>query len=295
MLRCGWGGRGQAQDTCRRARELFPQDAELRFREGVLLHDLGRMEEARRAYLDVLENREERHFTSVDRAITGFKARQNLAVVAADLGDMADAEHQWRAVVREAPRYRTGWRGLGDILLRLGRLNDAHSLAEKLIRDDVLSVEGMLLKHRVALIQGRLQEARMQVTRATMEYPNDLEALRSLCQFLFAHGTPDEAELALRHLIARDPEDASAHHNLGTLLLRCHRLEESEQAYRQSLCHRADHLGTYLQLGYVLRASGRTGEAAVAWKRVLQLSPGHPEASAVLRELPPVGTNSTKA
>ena len=178
--------RGRAQDTCRRAVELFPHDAELRFREGVLLHDLGRLEEARRAYLDVLENREERHFTSVDRAITGFKARQNLAVVAADLGDMADAEHQWRAVVREAPRYRTGWRGLGDILLRLGRLNDAHSLAEKLIRDDVLSVEGMLLKHRVALIQGRLQEARMQVTRATMEYPNNWRLYAASASFLRA-------------------------------------------------------------------------------------------------------------
>ncbi len=134
--------RERARETCRRARELFPQDAELRFREGVLLHDLGRLEEARRAYRDVLENREERHFTSVDRALTGFKARQNLAVVAADLGDLADAERQWRAVVREAPRYRTGWRGLGEILMRLGRFDEARALAEGLFQDDMTSHRG---------------------------------------------------------------------------------------------------------------------------------------------------------
>jgi O-antigen biosynthesis protein len=277
--------RGRAWETCRRARELFPQDAELRFREGVLLHDLGRLEEARRAYLDVLENREERHFTSVDRALTGFKARQNLAVVAVDLGDLADAERQWRAVVREAPHYRTGWRGLGEILMRLGRLDEARALAEGLVRDDMLSVEGALLKHRVALAQGRLQEARIELGRAASEHPDDLETLRSLCQFFFEHGTPNEAEPALRQLIARDSEDASAHHNLGTLLLRSCRVEEAEQAYRQSLRYRSNHPATYLQLGYALKQGGRIAEAAAAWEQVLRLAPGHPVASAELHRM----------
>jgi hypothetical protein len=64
----------------------------LRFREGVLLHEVGRLDESRRAYLDVRSMREERHFASLDRALTGFKARQKLAVVADNLGDFAEAE-----------------------------------------------------------------------------------------------------------------------------------------------------------------------------------------------------------
>ena len=55
------GQREEALAACRRGRGLFPRDAELRFREGVLLHELGRLDEARRAYLDVLEHRDERH------------------------------------------------------------------------------------------------------------------------------------------------------------------------------------------------------------------------------------------
>jgi hypothetical protein len=50
------------------------------------LHQLGRLEEAERAYLDVLEVHEARHFTSVDRGLRGFKANQNLAVVGAGPG-----------------------------------------------------------------------------------------------------------------------------------------------------------------------------------------------------------------
>ena len=108
--------RDEALGTCRRGRALFPDDVELRFREGVLLQELGRPAEAERAYLDVLDNHEERHFGSVDRALKGFKTRQNLAVLYTDMGKLAEAEGLWREVIREVPGYRAGWRGLGDAL-----------------------------------------------------------------------------------------------------------------------------------------------------------------------------------
>ena len=99
----------QAHAACRQGRSLFPNDVELLFREGVLMQELGRPAEARAAYLSVINNRDDRHFSSVDRGLTGFKARQNLAVVATSMGDLAEAERQWTEVVRAAPRYRQGW------------------------------------------------------------------------------------------------------------------------------------------------------------------------------------------
>ena len=56
---------------------------------------------------------EERHFSSVDRGLTGFKARQNLAVLAGDMGDLAEAERQWREVVREVPCVSRGLARIG--------------------------------------------------------------------------------------------------------------------------------------------------------------------------------------
>ena len=63
-----------------------------------MLQELGRLDEARKAYLSVLNHHgeEQRHFTSVDRALTGYKTRQNLAVLALDAGDLVGAERHWR-------------------------------------------------------------------------------------------------------------------------------------------------------------------------------------------------------
>ena len=106
------GQRETALETCRRGRALFPRDAELLFREGVVLQELRRFDEARRAYIEVLGSSEERHFASVDLGLTGFKAHHNLAVMAAERGDLAEAEREWREVVAAAPGYRLGCAGL---------------------------------------------------------------------------------------------------------------------------------------------------------------------------------------
>ena len=111
----------EALTTCRRARGLFARDVELQFREGVILQELRRLEEAARAYRDVLVNPDDLHFNSIDRGLTGFKARQNLAVVYTDMGDLVRAEEEWRQVTCEVPRYRVGWHGLGEVLIRNSR------------------------------------------------------------------------------------------------------------------------------------------------------------------------------
>ncbi|MFI5461446.1 MAG: glycosyltransferase [Isosphaerales bacterium] len=268
----------EALATCRRGRGLFPLDTELLFREGVVLHALGRLDEARQAYQGALTDREERHFASVDRALSGFKARHNLALVLADMGDLAEAERQWREVVREVPRYRPGWRGLGEILLRGGRFAEVEALAEALLSDGALRIEGLLMKSRTALAQKRFAEARADLDRAVAERPDDLETLRGRGQFFLEHGAPDEAERAFKSLIERDPRDASAHHNLGTLLLATQRYDEAVQEYRQALRYRPNHAATYLQLGYALKESGRHSEAVPAWEHVLRLAPGDPSA-----------------
>jgi len=277
------GRREQALATCRRGRERFPEDAELRLREGVLLHELGRLEEAVHAYRDVLTNREGRHFDSVDRGITGFKARQNLAIVYTDMGDLVRAEEEWRQVTREVPRYRMGWRGLGDVLIRRARYQEAKAVAERCLGDPALRVEGRLLRSRLAMASGDVAAARAELEQALAEEPGDLAALEGRCRILFEHGAPAEAEAALRALIDRQPGDASAHHNLGILQLRLKRYDEAARSFRQALRHRADAPATYLHLGYALKESGRREEAVAAWQQVLRLAPGDAAASEELR------------
>ena len=139
---------------------MFPQDLELRFREGCLLQELGRLGEARDAYLDVLTTQDERHFSSVDSRLGRLQGTAEPGGGRESMGDLAEAERQWREVVREVPRYRQGWRGLGDVLIRMQRFAEADRLAAELLKDSHVRVEGLLLTSCLAQVRGRLDEVR---------------------------------------------------------------------------------------------------------------------------------------
>ena len=117
-----------AADVCRNGRRLYPDDAELLFREAVLHQHFGRLREAEQTYCTLLAQTAQRYFSSVDSGIRGYKARHNLAMVYDQLGDLRKSEEQWREVISEVPSYRAGWFGLGDVLLRQGKIDLLESL-----------------------------------------------------------------------------------------------------------------------------------------------------------------------
>jgi FkbM family methyltransferase len=278
------GGTEEAWHACREGLTQFPQDAELLFRQAGLLQAQGKLAEAVRAYEELFLACEERHFSSVVRGLQGHLARHNLAVGLTDLGELARAEEQWRRVVGEAPRYRPGWRGLGESLLAQGKLDEAAGLAQEL-QAGPLRVEGLILQGQVAAARGELAKARQYLEEAVRERPEDDAALQALCRFLFERGSPGEAEGPLRQLLKRHPEDGAAHHNLGTACLQQGRPEEAATAYRASLQHRPDYAATYVCLGHALHACGRPEEAARAWQEGLRLEPGNREARQALEQL----------
>jgi tetratricopeptide (TPR) repeat protein len=242
-----------AWEACRRGLLLFPKDAELLFRKGLLLHEAGRLEEAAQAYRHLLTTDEESHFKSVVWGLRGFKGRQNLALVYQDLGQWDRAEAEWRRVTEEVPRYRPGWRGLGEVLLRQGKVNEVRALADRLSGDNGLAGESRVLRAKVAAAQGNLPEAWQEVESAAREVPGDLEPLQALCQFLFEGGHLAEAERALKELVRRAPEDGSAHHNLGMVHQRRGQFDLAVASYRQALRFRPDYPATHVHLANALR------------------------------------------
>jgi tetratricopeptide (TPR) repeat protein len=242
-----------ARAACEQGLQLFPEDEELRFRRGILLHEAGRLEESVQAYQSLLAGNSERHFSSMDRAIRGYKARQNLAVVYADLGNLAAAEAEWQKVVAEVPLYRHGWRGLGEVLLRQGKLGEAEALAQRLAGEPPLRTEGLMLHGQVWAARGDLPAARSALQQAVTEGGGDAEPLQALCRFLFEHGQPREAEAPLQELVRRVPNDAAAHHNLGTVYSQLGQYAAAVDAYRESLRLRPDSPLTQQQLAAALR------------------------------------------
>lgn len=151
----------EAWTVCQQALGLFPDDPELRFRSGILLHPLGRLEEAIAAYQTVLYDRPLRQFQSLDAGLNNYKARHNLALVYEDLGRLSEAEREWRIVVKDQPHYAAGWRGLGNNLLRQGKEHAVEILVDQLLASkNGVRVEGQLLQSQLAERRGEIGRAR---------------------------------------------------------------------------------------------------------------------------------------
>ena len=105
-----------ALQVCADGLRLDPDDAELLFRKAVLHRKLGEVDQAESCWRRILQLKRPDQFCSVDQGIYGHLTLRNLAVLAEERGDAAEAARLWRGVLEECPRD-------GEALARLERLS----------------------------------------------------------------------------------------------------------------------------------------------------------------------------
>jgi tetratricopeptide (TPR) repeat protein len=109
-----------AVQACGTARMHHPRDVELLLMEGHLCLDLGQAADAERRFLAVLEMLPE----APGEGRVGQQrhaAREQLALLYQRLRRLAEAEVQWRALLREEPHDAASWQRLGELWLAQGR------------------------------------------------------------------------------------------------------------------------------------------------------------------------------
>ncbi|MDR3639522.1 MAG: glycosyltransferase [Isosphaeraceae bacterium] len=97
------GDPGKALETCAAGLAVDPDDAELHFREAVVRRNHGDAAGAERCWRRILTLSRPERFASVDPGIYGHLTRRNLAALAEDRGDPAEATRLWKAVLAECP------------------------------------------------------------------------------------------------------------------------------------------------------------------------------------------------
>ncbi len=279
------GKHEEAWKYCLQGLEQYPSDKELLFRQAMLHHHFGRLHEAEETYLRVLNETEERHFSSIDVGLSGCKSRHNLALVYEDLGDYGRAEEQWRSIIAKDPSNKTAWRGLGELLLKAEKVEELEQLISEMSEQEDLQIDGCIFKARVHELQGAYQSA-IQILQNYFDHNEDnLEVLQELCRIAFKHATRQESLKLLTTLAEKTPGDASVYHNLGTCYLQLKQHEQAISAYRRSLELRPHSPETWHLLGHAYFNLGDSQNAQRAWHEVLNLSPGHAEASRLLNSL----------
>ena len=87
----------------RQGLKLERENAELWFRKAVVHRQRGESSEAERCWRLILTLKRPDQFCSLDRGIYGHLTRRNLAALAAERGDHAEARRLWEDVLAECP------------------------------------------------------------------------------------------------------------------------------------------------------------------------------------------------
>ena len=225
----------EAENEARKALRMFPRDEELRFRLGIILHELGRLAEAVEVYEELILHGDDRHFTSSDASLRGFKARQNLALVACDMKDWEKAIKLWKSVVEEIPSYRQGWKGLGDAQLAAGRITDLQKTLREMNLQKLHPALMELFEIIVLILAGDSDTAAEKLLSPHLRWPEDVEILLEFAKLSFEQRGPAGSLEILMALSRLSPNDPATWHNLGISHYERNELPQAIVALTESL------------------------------------------------------------
>ncbi len=212
------GQSAEALAACREGMVHYPDDAELLFVEAILLREQGDLPAAESSLRRCLEAPRAGHFASVDAGLSGYKARQNLAIVCQQQGRLEEAEEQFRQAIAERPDFVPARLGLADVFLAQKRWTDLDEVAEQLAGVPGASLDAELLRARGHLSRQEFDSARVLLQRVIEEAPRALAP-----RVLYSHAClqegadSDAAERALLAVLELAPEHAEARSNLAVL------------------------------------------------------------------------------
>ena len=163
--------------------------------------------------------------------------------MAAQEGNLAEAERLFRSAVAADPSYAEAYSNFGHLLQQRGRPKEAIAVLRRAIE----------LKPGHAAAHFNLGNAFKQCGRS------------------------DEALAAYRRVVALKPDHAPAHLNIGVVLQERGKLEEAAAAYRRSIGAAPNYAEAHYNLGIVLQAQQLRAEALSAYRRAVELAPHVPE------------------
>ena len=144
----------EAWSACSSGLELYPEDTELLFQQGILFQEKGDLDGAERVFQSLLTTKDGAYFASVDTGLRGFKARHNLALTLTGQQRLAEAEAHWQMIVEEHPGFGPAWWGLGEIAFAQGQWVQVSEIASHLENGARCPQEARELRRRLHAVTG---------------------------------------------------------------------------------------------------------------------------------------------
>jgi glycosyltransferase involved in cell wall biosynthesis/tetratricopeptide (TPR) repeat protein len=217
-------GRGQTElalQSCLQGQNVCPNDAELLLLEGMLREQTNDLHGAKAALLRLLGTRDDANFASVAEGLRGHLGRHHLAWVCFRLGEHAEAERLWNAVLGEKADFRPAWLGMGELYLAQGRWVDLDTLIARLAEQPFGEVDALVLRAQMHRVRREFDHGRILLEQARTRWPDSLPVLIQYSYMLLEQDTDHVlADQVLAEILARDPGNSTAQRNRQVLHLR---------------------------------------------------------------------------
>ena len=227
----------------------------------ITLHRAGRLAEAAEGYRALLA-----------KDPTHADAAHLLGGILDARGMFGEAEVLIRAAIRQQPKIALFHANLALVLIHRGKKAAALAAADRALKLDSRSVEG--LNHRgIALFHlGRYQEAAEAFSAVLQRLPRHLAARNNLGNALRHSGRVDEAEKCYRKVLALSPQYGEAVQNLATLLLHQGRAAEAEASLAAFKGEENPEIQNLK--GQICQLQGKTTQARVHFHKAIERKPG---------------------
>jgi serine/threonine protein kinase/Flp pilus assembly protein TadD len=259
----------RAVSSAERARQLDPDQPEVRLALATVYNGVGRTDDALREAGSALELQP-----------ASYGAHRMLGEIRSSRGETEQAVAEFAAAIRIRPDYAAGYRSLGLEQMRAGRYADAAAAFDKMAELQPDSPFPHQLLGNAHLSAGDL-DAAMDEYSAAQARGGSFATYSSLGYVNYLRGRFDDAVRSYQQAIERRPKSATTHWNLGDAYRRVGKKSEARKAYGEAVklfdadlqVNPTDANATATRATCLARL-GRGPEALAEASRAAQLAPG---------------------
>ena len=189
-------------------------------------------------------------------------------------GNPQRAVDAFLGAAQNRPRARWPLFGLGGLLARQGRYEEAERCYWRVLELDPEATAALVEMGRMKEAQGQVREARQLYQRALEISPQFFRAYDALAESLLAQGRAEQAlEVLQKAMDRRGTENARRQELLGRLRFQMEHYPQAERAFAKALelKPRQNRLGNHLYLGRSILAQGRYQEAAEVFRKAARI------------------------
>ena len=241
--------------------------------------------------------------TEPDNAVGHY----NLGIAFSQVGNMAQAESEWREAVRLRPNMVAAQQGLAELALRKHDVDLLDKSAEQLVAVEPYSPNGYIFRAMARVFrkdlaggeadlkkamevapqspkgyaalgnlrtsQKRFSEAEKLYEQALERDPNYSDAMQGLVSIYLQQKQPAEALARLNAQIAKTPSNSAYYLLQGKVLIGTKDLEKAEGALQKAAELNKNNLDALLLLAQVQSLRGSVEKAVASYERSIQENP----------------------